>query len=193
MEKVRLFAFGRRDELFPQGEIETMAKAVFQADLQTRTGAAVPAAGADNHIPTMGSDADWGAIASAEFLSGPQPGQEQTLVKVGNQSAQIAEGERIHDVQKDATTHVHQGDNKLYYDKNREIEIALDDKITVSGNNKIEVHGDRNVDVIQNLNEYAKLKIKLTAGVELTLEGPGGMIKIDSTGVTIQGVLVKIN
>jgi hypothetical protein len=36
-------------------------------------------------------------------------------------------------------------------------------------------------------------QIYIEAGVELTLQGPGGMIKIDKTGVTIQGVLVKIN
>jgi hypothetical protein len=29
--------------------------------------------------------------------------------------------------------------------------------------------------------------------VELVIQGPGGSIKIDSQGVTIQGVLVKIN
>jgi len=47
--------------------------------------------------------------------------------------------------------------------------------------------------VNQNITESALLKITISAGVELNLVGPGGSIKIDSTGVTIQGVLVKIN
>jgi type VI secretion system secreted protein VgrG len=55
------------------------------------------------------------------------------------------------------------------------------------------VFKDRSVTVNQNITESALLKITISAGVELNLIGPGGSIKIDSSGVTIQGVLVKIN
>jgi type VI secretion system secreted protein VgrG len=55
------------------------------------------------------------------------------------------------------------------------------------------VFKNRTLTVNQNISESALLKITITAGVELNLVGPGGSIKIDSTGVTIQGVLVKIN
>lgn len=49
------------------------------------------------------------------------------------------------------------------------------------------------MDAVDEINEAAGKKIKINAGVELYLEGPGGSIKIDASGVTIQGVLVKIN
>jgi type VI secretion system secreted protein VgrG len=55
------------------------------------------------------------------------------------------------------------------------------------------VFKNRNLTVNQNISESALLKITISAGVELNLVGPGGSIKIDATGVTIQGVLVKIN
>jgi type VI secretion system secreted protein VgrG len=55
------------------------------------------------------------------------------------------------------------------------------------------VFRNRNLIVNQNITEAALLNITIAAGVELNLVGPGGSIKIDSSGVTIQGVLVKIN
>jgi hypothetical protein len=54
------------------------------------------------------------------------------------------------------------------------------------------VTNKRNVDA-RHISEYGKETIIINAGVELVIQGPGGSIKIDSTGVTIQGVLVKIN
>jgi hypothetical protein len=182
---------------------------VYSADPQTSTGTAVPNAGADNHIPTNGSAANWGSITSESFLAGPNPGQEQVLIKVGNQTAQVAAGERKHDVFKDATTHVNSGDNLLFYHKNRNTDVTLNDKLTVHGDREIGVQGkqtvtvlgeqlitvvkDHNFTVIENIKEHANRTITIDAGVELVLKGPGGTITIDSGGVTIQGVLVKIN
>lgn len=190
---------------------------VYQADPQTTTGTPVPNPGGDNHIPTSGSAASWSAITSNSFLPGPQPGQEQVLVKMGDQTAQVAAGQRQHDVLKNATTHVNDGDNLLFYHKNRNTDITLDDTLTVHGNREIGIQGNQdigvkgnqtvtvigdqyinvvkthNVSVTDTINEQAIKAINIVAGVELVLQGPGGVIKIDSTGVTIQGVIVKIN
>jgi hypothetical protein len=190
---------------------------VYSADTQTGTGTAVPNAGADNHIPTGGSAANWGSITSETFLAGPNPGQEQVLVKVGNQTAQVAAGERKHDVFKDATTHVNSGDNLLFYHKNRNTDVTLNDKLAIHGDNEIIVDKKRTVTVLgeqfvtvkkdhslfvfDNIKEHAdqtvtidaNRTITIDAGVELVLQGPGGVIKIDSKGITIQGVIVKIN
>jgi len=43
-----------------------------------------------------------------------------------------------------------------------------------------------------SISESAK-EITITAGTKMTLVGPGGTIVIDAGGVTITGVLVKIN
>ena len=37
------------------------------------------------------------------------------------------------------------------------------------------------------------MKVVIEAGMEITLKGAGGFVKIDPTGVTIQGTLVRIN
>ena len=103
-------------------------------------------------------------------------------------------------------------DETLTIKHDRTKKVEHDEKTTITGNRTetIEqgnesmtlVAGDRevtiatgcdNLSVGQHINTSAKLKINIQAGVELNLIGPGGSIKIDATGVTIQGVLVKIN
>jgi len=182
---------------------------VYKADTQTSTGTAVPSAGGDNHIPTGGSAANWGSITSESFLAGPQPGQEQVLIRAGDQTAQVAAGERKHDVLKNATTHVNAGDNLLFYHKNRNTDVTLNDALTVHGDREVGIQGKQvitvvgdqyvnvvkthNVNVVEHIMEHANRSVTIDAGVELVLQGPGGSIKIDSSGVTIEGVLVKIN
>ncbi|HKX30028.1 MAG TPA: hypothetical protein VJ302_20230 [Blastocatellia bacterium] len=188
----------------------TSANSVYNSNNLTATATPVPSAGSDNRIPIQGSAApNWKAITSDSFLAGPEAGQEQTLVKIGNQTAKVATGERKHDVSKNAITHVNTGDNLLFYHQNRNTDVTLNDKLTVHGDREIGITGkqtvtvtgeqqvtvikDHKLNVIENLKEHANRTVTIDAGVELVLQGPGGMIKIDKTGVTIQGVLVKIN
>jgi type VI secretion system secreted protein VgrG len=78
--------------------------------------------------------------------------------------------------------------------KNDRTKTVIHDEKTKIGNNKTDSIGqDLTISAGKDIQESATMKINLTAGVELTLNGPGGMIKIDASGVTIQGVLVKIN
>jgi type VI secretion system secreted protein VgrG len=37
------------------------------------------------------------------------------------------------------------------------------------------------------------MKVVIEAGLELTIKGPGGFVKIDPAGVTIVGTMVMIN
>lgn len=157
----------------------------FGANQLTNTSTAVPKAGGDNHIPIDGSAAaDWKTITANTFLPGPHPGQEQTLIKLGDQTAKVATGEQKHDVQKDATTHVHAGDNNLFYHKNRKTDVHDDDTLTIHQNQTI------------NVTEKHKLEAKnveITGIQQLTLNVGGNYIKIDPSGITIFGTLVKIN
>jgi hypothetical protein len=163
---------------------------------------------ADNHISIAGSKANWSAINSDTFLGGPQPGQDQVLINSGNQSVKIAAGQSLNDIQKKLQTQVYDEDEVRNIDQNRTTTIAKNETLTVKQNrttmidqnDTLIVKGDCMVTADHNIDEKAlnivgegKMNVYIKAGVDLTLEGPGGMIKIDATGVTIYGVLVKIN
>lgn len=158
---------------------------VFAMNNLTNTSTAVPDAGADNHIPTQGSAATWNAITGNSFLAGPKPGQDQSLIRSGDQTGKVVAGQHLSEVQKKSWTHTYDADDVREFDKNRDVTITKNETLTIIG--------DRTIKVNQNIDESGKLKVKIKAGVELTLEGPGGSIKIDASGVNIQGVLVKIN
>jgi type VI secretion system secreted protein VgrG len=130
------------------------------------------------------------------------------LINAGNQSVKVAAGQSLNETQRKLQTQVHDEDEVRLIDQNRATTIAKNDMLTVNQNrttmiaqnDTLIVNGDRIVMVDNNIKESAlninrdaTMNIYIKAGVDLTLEGPGGMIKIDATGVTIQGVLVKIN
>jgi hypothetical protein len=183
---------------------------IFSKDPQTNTATPVPPPGSDNHIPTNGSAADFGSITTVGFLSGPNPGQEQVLIKVGDQTAMVSEGQRLEDIQKKLSFRVRDGhsEDELQFDINRttrvnktdsltvgedqKLTVVRDQKVTITNDQTVSVTNKRNVDA-RHISEYGKETIVINAGVELVIQGPGGSIKIDSTGVTIQGVIVKIN
>jgi hypothetical protein len=184
---------------------------VFYSNPETVTGIPVPSAGGDNHIPTNGSAANWGSITSESFLAGPKPGQEQVLIKAGNQTAKVAEGQRLEEIQKKHWFHVYDTgteDGVFEFDQHRKTTVNLNDNLTVLQNQNVAVKLDQNVQVQQNQNvrvtqkrdiaakeiaEFGDQKITIQTRGQLVLQGPGGSITIDSKGVTIQGVLVKIN
>ncbi len=147
-----------------------MAKgsSVFGARNLVATGSAVPAAGADNHVNIKGSAGNWPSITGKQFLKGPEPGQDQALIKSGDQTV---------DIEKKLRTHIKDEEIRLVDTVGRTTKITKSEELSVT----------------EDIKESAKMKINIAAGVELTLQGPAGMIKIDATGVTIQGVLVKIN
>jgi type VI secretion system secreted protein VgrG len=78
--------------------------------------------------------------------------------------------------------------------KNDRTKTVNHDETTKIGNHKTDSIGQiLKVTAGDKIDAYATKNVVITAGVELTLNGPGGMIKIDASGITIQGVLVKIN
>jgi len=185
---------------------------VFDKDPKTKTRNPVPEK-TDCRILINGSSAKWGSTITAEnFLPAPQPGRFQTYVSLGDQTAMVAAGQRLEDIQKKFSFRVRDGhaEDELQFDLNRTTTVIKSDKLTVGENQKVTVVNDQNVEVqnnqmvqvfgilrrveAKNIEEEAVKKIHIKAGIELILEGPGGqIIKIDSTGITIQGVVVKIN
>lgn len=162
-----------------------MSQSVFKKQVEVKTSSDVPQAGSDNHIQVSGSTASWDSITSETFLPDPKPGQDQLLVRSGHQTSKVAEGESLNEVQKKVWTHVYDKDEIRELDQNRQTQINQNETVTVLGNREVKVR--------QSIEESAGQNIEITAGMTLTLKGPGGIIKIDPSGITIQGILVKIN
>ena len=158
---------------------------VFEMDTRIQTKKPVPEAGKDDHIPIEGSVADWPSITTNAFVAGPKPGQDQSLIRTGDLASKVEIGQSLAEIKKKKWTHVYSDDEVRELDQNRKTQINKNEDVTVIG--------DRTVKVTQNIKETAGQNIDITAGVTLTLKGPGGQIRIDAGGVTIQGTLVKIN
>ncbi|CAN5846010.1 type VI secretion system spike protein VgrG1b [soil metagenome] len=109
-------------------------------------------------------------------------GHNETLT-VKNDRTKIVKRDEKNTIGRD---YVHDviGESTNSVGKNKKTSVALDEnhnvgkKYTLAATNEI--------------NE-SSMKIEISAGTELILNGPGGQIKIDASGVTITGVLVKIN
>ena len=84
--------------------------------------------------------------------------------------------------------------------KTRTLSVIENQTVTVGQNETYTVQqkkqqsvGDSYTLVATNRIQESSKEIEITAGTTLTIQGPGGGMKIDASGVTIWGVLVKIN
>ena len=89
---------------------------------------------------------------------------------------------------------------KITVGKDRTLNVMQNQFITVTQNETYTVNqkkhqsiGDEYILAATNKLQESSKVIEITAGTTLTIQGPGGGIKIDAGGVTIWGVLVKIN
>lgn len=74
------------------------------------------------------------------------------------------------------------------------VENVGQSSFVVSGKDRLEKSGSNHiVQAGQVVHVIAGQEVVIEAGMRLTLKGPGGFISIDPTGVTVQGMLVKIN
>jgi hypothetical protein len=187
-----------------------MGDEVFGKDPITMTRTPVPEK-TDCRILINGSSAKWGGgITGEDFLPAPQPGRFQTYVSCGDQTAMVAAGLRHEDIQKKFTFRVRDGheEDELQFDINRTTRVIKSDTLTVGEDQKETVVRNQEVKVGKNqtvvvkesrkiaakeIVEFGDEKITIQTRGEIIIQGPGGSITINSKGVTIQGVLVKIN
>src|SRR5262249_29423503 len=83
-------------------------------------------------IDTRDSRGNWGSITSVNFLSGPMSGRDQVIVKSGDQSAQVAAGNRWVEIQNGLQTNVH-GHEARYVAQGRETQVKPLDDLKVWG------------------------------------------------------------
>jgi type VI secretion system secreted protein VgrG len=110
-----------------------------------------------------------------------------------------------------------EGNRKEQIDKSASLAIGGDQMQAVGGNKHSQVTGSHNqkvdgsnsldvgmsheqkvgikhaVDAGQEIHLKAGMKVIIEAGVQISLVGPGGFVDIGPAGVTIQGIMVKIN
>lgn len=99
-------------------------------------------------------------------------------------------------------------DARLEVGRNRTVNIA-NDHVLVTGNNQQEtIAADYHISIGSNLEQQVQGRAELEAGAligrrtqryelraaqTVTIQGPGGSIRIDETGITLEGLLVRIN
>lgn len=92
-------------------------------------------------------------------------------------------------------------DEKSTIGNNRTKSVGNDESVTIGHNETISIANDLKRDVGMketftvgtDYSGTAGMNITLKAGMKLELVGPGGKITIDPSGITIQGILVRIN
>ena len=133
-------------------------------------------------------------------------GKEDTKDKAGDDSEEIWRDQNIH-VHRHQVEHVEGsvqlligqgsaqggGDCDVSIEKNRTEKVGANQHLAVGGERQEKIGTKQVLEAGQEIHLKAGMKIVLEAGMELTIKGAGGFVKIDATGVTIQGTMVMIN
>jgi type VI secretion system secreted protein VgrG len=85
------------------------------------------------------------------------------------------------------------GNQDVSIENNRTESVGGDQSLTVGGERQEKIGTNQILQAGQEIHLKAGMKVVIEAGMELTIKGAGGFVKIDASGVTIQGTMVKIN
>jgi type VI secretion system secreted protein VgrG len=103
------------------------------------------------------------------------------------------------------------GNLDIVLEQNRKEKVGGDSHLIIDGDHSEKVGGDYSQEIggdlaqkvggnvaaeagsMGDIHLKAGMNVVIEAGMQLTLKGPGGFITIDPAGVTVQGMLVKIN
>jgi len=84
-------------------------------------------------------------------------------------------------------------DSSLYVVGNRNERVDGTLSVTVDKNHYEKIAKNSALEVSKEIHVKAGTSLVIEAAKDLTLKGPGGFVRIDSSGVTIRGTLVRIN
>jgi type VI secretion system secreted protein VgrG len=99
--------------------------------------------------------------------------------------------DRLRKIGNDRKTHIKQHDN-LHIEGNSRIKIEGDSSIHVQGGCSEQIEGAYSLEATGGIALHAG-KISINVDEYISINGPGGFIKIDMSGVTIMGTMVLIN
>ena len=87
------------------------------------------------------------------------------------------------------------GSEQIYIHGEKDLDVRIKDAVreSIGGNQHLTVEGTLNEEVNQNWYQKTTMSIVIESGMELTIKSSGGFIKIDPSGVTIMGTMVRIN
>ncbi|WP_282344091.1 type VI secretion system tip protein TssI/VgrG, partial [Pseudomonas sp. PS02288] len=75
----------------------------------------------------------------------------------------------------------------------RRVEVRADDHLGIGGSQHVRIGNGQFVEAGQEIHLGSGFKVVLEAGSELTLKGGGSWIKLDASGICINGATVKMN
>ena len=87
------------------------------------------------------------------------------------------------------------GSEQIYVHGEKDLDVRIKDAVRewIGGNQHRIVKGTQNEEVEKNWYQKTGMSIVIESGLELTIKSSGGFIKIDPSGITIMGTMVRIN
>ncbi|WP_165244036.1 type VI secretion system Vgr family protein [Paludisphaera soli] len=85
------------------------------------------------------------------------------------------------------------GNHDVQIEGSRTESVVRDQHLTVGGERQEKIGTTHVTEAGQELHLKGGMKVVIEAGMELVIKAAGGFVKIDATGVTIEGTMVKIN
>jgi type VI secretion system secreted protein VgrG len=130
-----------------------------------------------------------GRVYNAEEMPPYELPKEQTKSTIKSNSSKGGGG--FNEVRFDDA----KGKEQIFIHAQRDMDVRIenDQREWIGKDQHLIVKGTRNEDVTQDFYLKSGMKIVIEAGAELTIKSAGGFIKIDPSGITIQGTLVRIN
>ena len=87
------------------------------------------------------------------------------------------------------------GNEQIYVHGEKDLHVRIKDAVRewIGGDQDRIVKGTQNEEVEKNWYQKTGMSIVIESGMELTIKSSGGFIKIDPSGITIMGTMVRIN
>ena len=110
--------------------------------------------------------------------------QHDQTIRVGNERHERVEANRYTEnlAEEHHTTHA-----------DRKTEIRVDDHLTVAHNQHIKLGQGQFIEAGREIHYHAGDKVVIDASMELTAKGGGSFLKLDPSGVTLNGPTIRIN
>ncbi|MDX1636198.1 MAG: type VI secretion system tip protein TssI/VgrG, partial [Marinobacter sp.] len=137
---------------------------------------------------------------SNELRFEDEAGQEQIYVHAQQDLDLLTENDRTevikHDshltVENDRIGHI-QANDHLTVDGEQRTKVGGDYSLTVNGSHHSQQGQSQLVEAGNEIHHRAGMKIVIEAGAEVTLKAGGSFVKVDPSGVTVSGPMVKMN